>query len=265
MSKPKLETLRCLLVGNLLKLFRHRYGPTLPDDDAGRDDLRPLLYVCSLARFDPEMKMRNQIETVARWMRAAEAKEMIEYEMHLTVGGRRLSAKQIGERVNLKNADRERLKLWQIAVVDMTAEQIVEQKKAKDRARKRKRSKRTRAEYLAASLTTSKPWEANGISRRTWERRRRVAGMSALRVNTLGRTCVKADADGAGPWRAAPAPASRPFTTNKANGEADECQSASTADILASPSTGASLDPELGKKRAERKLKPMARQPMEPS
>lgn len=30
-----------------------------------------------------------------------------------------------------------------------------------------------RAEWLAASLSSLKPWEAEGISRRTWERRRK--------------------------------------------------------------------------------------------
>jgi len=37
------EMLRRLRLGNLRTLFRHRYGPTLPDDDAGRAELRELL------------------------------------------------------------------------------------------------------------------------------------------------------------------------------------------------------------------------------
>jgi hypothetical protein len=40
-------------------------------------------------------------------------------------------------------------------------------------------NKKTRAEYLAGSLSRMKPWEAEGISRRTWERRRKVAAATA--------------------------------------------------------------------------------------
>ena len=35
--------MRRLLIGDLRRIFRHRYGATLPDDDAGRDDLELLL------------------------------------------------------------------------------------------------------------------------------------------------------------------------------------------------------------------------------
>jgi hypothetical protein len=36
-----------------------------------------------------------------------------------------------------------------------------------------------RAEYLACSFSRRKPWEAEGISRRTWERRRARGGAVA--------------------------------------------------------------------------------------
>ncbi len=40
---------------------------------------------------------------------------------------------------------------------------------------------KTRAEYLAGSLSRRKPWEADGISRRQWERRRKsVASTSQV-------------------------------------------------------------------------------------
>jgi hypothetical protein len=39
----------------------------------------------------------------------------------------------------------------------------------------RKRSKQTREEHLARSLSRQRPWEAEGISRSTWELRRRKA------------------------------------------------------------------------------------------
>ena len=42
-SKP--ETIRRLIVGDLRRVFHHRYGALLPNDDAGHDDLELLLLV----------------------------------------------------------------------------------------------------------------------------------------------------------------------------------------------------------------------------
>jgi hypothetical protein len=62
------EVLRRLRLGDLRRLLRHRYGPTLPDDDAGRDDLFELLLPVSLRPQSPSLVMRNVIETWAPWM-----------------------------------------------------------------------------------------------------------------------------------------------------------------------------------------------------
>src|SRR5262249_43701424 len=69
----RFETLRRLRLGDLKRLFRHRYGPTLFDDDAGRDDLFELLLPVSLRGKSAGKVMRNVIETWAPWMEAAEA------------------------------------------------------------------------------------------------------------------------------------------------------------------------------------------------
>jgi hypothetical protein len=189
MNVSKRERLRRLLLGDLRRLLRHRYGHTLPDDDAGQEDLDLLLYAISLDPVAPAEKMNHQIETIAPWMDVDWTEENIEDYMYLALGERRLSAQQIGERLQLTNAERERLSLWRIAPVDMTEQQLAEQRKAKDRARARKRYKRTRADFLAASLTASKPWEAEGISRTTWYDRRAKGrtGASEARL-TMART-----------------------------------------------------------------------------
>ena len=109
---------------------------------------------------------------------------MIEHINRLTVYDRTPTAKQLGERLRVTNAEHELLKLWQILPVDVSDDELVEQRKAKKRecaARRRLESGiRTRAAYLAKSLTRLKPWEAECISRRTWERRRRKR--DAIRV-----------------------------------------------------------------------------------
>jgi hypothetical protein len=48
-----------------------------------------------------------------------------------------------------------------------------EQKRMTEEARRRVRGSKSRQEYEANSLSRKRPWEKEGISRRTWERRRR--------------------------------------------------------------------------------------------
>jgi hypothetical protein len=71
------ELLRRLLLGNIRCLLRHRYGATLPDDDAGREDLFEMLLQVSLRQKSPAKVMRNTIEVWAPWMDAAEAFELV--------------------------------------------------------------------------------------------------------------------------------------------------------------------------------------------
>jgi hypothetical protein len=232
-KREKQEVLRRLLVGDLRRVCRHRYGPTLPDDDAGRDDLGVLLYPISL---DPNMaveKMTAEIEVIAPWMPDSEAKQLIGDLMNLPLYWRKRPAKEIGERLRLTNAERERLMAWRIAPIDVTAEQLTEQRKAKDRARKRKRSKRTRAAYLSSSLSRTKPWEAEGISRSTWERKRRArdASMSpAIFITDADRLASNAV------WPAGrhDANGSDEHGTMRRATKPKECKRLSTADRLAS-------------------------------
>ena len=113
LSKPgpkgKWEVVRRLRYGALMKLFRHRYGYQFPDDDAGRDDLFVLLCVVSLAPSASDKKMAHTIEMWAPWMSADEAEIYVEHINRLTIYERMPAAKELGERLNLTNAERERL------------------------------------------------------------------------------------------------------------------------------------------------------------
>ena len=179
MVRSKAEILRRLRLGNLRTLFRHRYGPELPDDDAGREDLHELLLPISLGPSASKM-MANAIGLFASWMGATEAEAIIDTINRLPIWDRRPTAKALGQRLALTNAERERLRLWTIAPCDISEEDLAEQRKAKARTRSKhyrhkqraKKGTQSRADYLANSLTGTKPWEVEGISRRTWERRR---------------------------------------------------------------------------------------------
>ena len=167
----KWETIRRLRYGALIKLFRDRWGHVLPDDDAGRGDLWLLLQNVSLARADPDKKMRHVIELWAPWLPEDEAKERIEFLKLLTIYERTPTARDLGERLRLTNAERQRLKLWPFKPIDATDEELAMQSRARRNERKRAKRGRTRAEYLASCLSATKPWEAEGISRSQWYRR----------------------------------------------------------------------------------------------
>jgi hypothetical protein len=189
----KAETIRRLLLGDLRKVFRHRYGPTLPDDDAGRDDLELLLRLISLSPREGEERMQFQIETLAPWMPETEAADLINNQLRLDLRFRRLSGKEAGKWIQLTNAERELLKAWRITPVDMTAADLAEQRKAKERARKRRKRAKTgavpRQAYLAKAKSRLQPWKASGVSRSTWYRHvRQVRPRQDL--TTSGTTCL---------------------------------------------------------------------------
>ena len=173
----KWETVRRLRYGALLKLFRDRWGYILPDDDAGRSDLFELIMNISLAPGSVEKKMACAIETWAPWIQPVEAKEMVGHINRLTIYERTPTARELGNRLRLTNAERERLRLWPIAPFDKTDEELVAQRNVRERNRRarkrREQGVRTRAIYLSTLSKRPRPWEAEGVSRSTWYNRRK--------------------------------------------------------------------------------------------
>ena len=165
----KTEIMRRLRFGDLRKILRFRYGHTLPDDDAGREDLFELLLPVSVGR-ESGRKMQNVIEIWAPWMDAAEAGQLIDRINRTPISLRKLSARALGRRLRATNAERERLKLRTIKPFNMTDKQLAGQRRAKERSRARRRRQKkgskTRAAYIAAALTTQKPWKTEGYQPR---------------------------------------------------------------------------------------------------
>ena len=194
MSKGKAEGIRRQRFGDIRRILRDRYKHTLPDDDAGREDLHELLLPISLGP-EHERKMQNAIETWAPWMAAEEAGQFIDRINRTPVYLRKPTGRELGERIGLQNWQREALHIRTIRPIDMTDEQLLEQRKAKARKREQRRrlaaGRKTREAYLASALSRKKPWEVDGIGRRTWERRRAsgsVASPCAIKLLTTTHT-----------------------------------------------------------------------------
>ena len=122
------EMLRRLRLGNLRKLSRHRCGPILPDDDAGREYLRELLLVISVGP-NADVRMPKAIEVWAPWMGQQEAIDLIDDIKRTPIWQRKPNGKVLGDRLRVTNAHREWLKLWTIAACDMSEEQAQEWRK----------------------------------------------------------------------------------------------------------------------------------------
>jgi hypothetical protein len=157
---PKFPNLR---KRELETIFAERYGGQLPDDDAGRGDLR--LMGDHLA----QLSTHHVVAWACAWAPWADDDE-IDILIELVGPGKHWKADALGKELNLDDAMRTRLKIRTIGAVDRTKAQRMK------RCRKRKAATEAarRAEAGAVPRTMSaarlKPWEALGISRRTYYR-----------------------------------------------------------------------------------------------
>ena len=173
----KWELVRRLRYGAMLRLFRHRWGHSLPDDDAGRGDLWLLVTNVSLASADPEKKMHHVIEMWAPWMSAKERFAYVAHVWGLDKHERTPTAEELGRCLGVTNAERNALRLWPFLPIDATAEELAEQAKLRDRERRarkrREKGVRTREVYLAEFKIKPRPWIAEGLSRAAYYRKLR--------------------------------------------------------------------------------------------
>jgi hypothetical protein len=128
--------------------------------------------------------MIRAIELWAPWMPADEAMNLVKAVMAKPRDARMPTPKALGRSMRLTNRERERHRLWTIMPCDMTEEQLAEQRRQKDRARKMKTRRKCGAEsreaYLAR-VTGSQPWRTQGIHRSTYFRRKAKAATRFVR------------------------------------------------------------------------------------
>jgi hypothetical protein len=164
-----------LRMHDLAKLYRSRYGVTLPDDDAGREDLEIALnHLACLAH--PRGHIVNWIEVWAPWLTAREQAEMVP---PILANPQRWKADALAWRLRLSMEQRTMLGITTIGAFDMNKGARTKRRKQRDRERKaakrRAKGMKPRKVYEGQSISRQKPWEAEGISRRTWYRRRACA------------------------------------------------------------------------------------------
>jgi hypothetical protein len=165
-------------IAELCRIFRDRYGQHLPEDDAGREDARIMANHLAMLNGDQRRNIASWMARWTPWMPELELARLIDQVLAKT---RRWRADTLGKRLNLTEAERQRLRVTTIGACDMTKAERKAARKARKREAMRNRRKATgaklRAEYLAESAERAKPWTAEGISRRTWYRRRKRPGL----------------------------------------------------------------------------------------
>ncbi|WFU26311.1 hypothetical protein QA649_08915 [Bradyrhizobium sp. CB1717] len=153
------------------RIFHHWYGTFLPDDAEGRHMLQAFADCLSFAGGSVMEKLTGFINGRAPWA-LPEAEAMAE-AAELTASWQ--DADQMAKRIGLSFADRQLLEVHTIGAVDFTKRQRNAMQKEKRRQRERNRRKAKGAKPHAESINRAEPWKAEGISRRTWFRRREKA------------------------------------------------------------------------------------------
>ncbi|WP_156898746.1 hypothetical protein [Bradyrhizobium erythrophlei] len=173
-------SLSALRLTELQRLYTARWGLYLPDDDAGRDDL--------LLAFHQIPNIDACIEWAAAWAPWLHREDALALA-HQTAAARQwLKARALGERLGLTDAERTALNIKTARPIDVSDEALLERKRVRDRQRKaRKRLAQRTAKTMPVSR--AEPWKAEGISRRTWYRKRRVEdGTKPVRDNSFSIT-----------------------------------------------------------------------------
>jgi hypothetical protein len=158
--RPPLAALR---LSELERLYTARWGRQLPDDDAGRDDL--------LLAFNHISGIDSCIEWAMAWAPWLSRDDATALAEQITAAPQWLKARPMGERLGLTDYERTALKIRTIRPIDVTDACLAERRKQKDRDRKALRRQLARAAKPAPASQT-KPWEAEGIDRATWYRRK---------------------------------------------------------------------------------------------
>jgi len=145
----------------------------------------------------PKEKMLCTIEALAPWLSQSDAQDTIDHIQSLPIFERTRTARHLGDNMRLLNAEREALHLWRLLPIDMTDEQLAEQRKAKSRkrreAKRRQSGVRTRAEYLAELKAKPKPWDGSGLSRDQWYRHKRHEVVTHVRRGSDATIVIKAE------------------------------------------------------------------------
>jgi hypothetical protein len=200
--------------GEFKRVIKDLPGGVVPDTDDAGIYLVPIIRCLRL--FCKQNVRPNALTLSQRFQAFVEShapdvrKEILDDAMDEAMLSYKIgNADEAAAQWRISYAQRQRLGLRTIGSynVNKAGRKRLATKRRRERDRQRKAVERRasgkdeRAVYLAGCLSRTKPWEAEGISRRTWERRRKAveatrdAGPSPhIKLQVGGHTCVKGTA-----------------------------------------------------------------------
>ncbi|PJI42629.1 MAG: hypothetical protein CTR54_09015 [Rhizobium sp.] len=160
------------------KLIKDRHGQVVPETD---DAFIYLECICNLLFVEYNDQFIDKARQWGRrWYPWATLQQLEEVAYERTkVSFTPLTADALGHALHLTYEERQRLGIRTIGACDVSKRQRQQiqnrLRRLRDCERKREKrrqaGKKTRDEYLATSVSATKPWQEYGICRRTWEKR----------------------------------------------------------------------------------------------
>ena len=146
-------------VREITRWFEHRYGDSLPDDDAGRGDLDLFVnYLVQVNRHNPINAAVREARLWAPWLSHADARRMADRAIAHPI---KFKADTIAEKLGATDAIRTAFRFTTIGACDLThAERNkATRKRRTDTKREKRRAEgvMTRGQYEAQSLSRTKP------------------------------------------------------------------------------------------------------------
>jgi len=161
-----------LRLHDFARLFRSRYGLTLPDDDSGRDDIPPVIHHIAALKQSAR-KAAMWLELWAPWLTLAEQRQFISNGI---ASARAWRADQLAWRYHVTREERTMLGLTTIGAIDHAKAARTKRRRERDKQRKARARRAAgatpRDQYLATAVRNAAPWAMEGVSRATWYRRR---------------------------------------------------------------------------------------------
>ncbi|HEV2898862.1 MAG TPA: hypothetical protein VGX71_13700 [Pseudaminobacter sp.] len=183
-------------------IITSRYGKTVPETDDADAFIRAAAFSinarCRITGDDFDKALDGWCSRWAPWAlpKAGTILRPIMVDLYNRVHD--MTADDVARLLCVKLVERVNLGLKTIGAFDVTRAERKRfakgRKRDADRLRQAENRKaagrQSRESYLGQSLSTLKPWEAEGISRPTWYRRKRETGLSLVEEYTTGDTLV---------------------------------------------------------------------------
>jgi hypothetical protein len=177
-TKPSLPSLR---TAELDRWFTHLYGHRLPDDDAGRDDVRIMAHhLAAISPVKAPQLILNWISVRASWMAENEVAYLVEEVGRWPC---RWTASELGKALGLTYDLRQQLRIRTIRAIDCLSKAAMTKRRKRRHAETEKARRRANgAANQSLSINRQKPWVAAGMGRTKWYEERRRTTSCPIKV-----------------------------------------------------------------------------------